>query len=253
MFNFVYSLKDRINTTKVLLPILISTIVIVIVILIFAVRAENSLIISNIEIENTNIVPTSHILEYFEFDVIGKEKSSIDLVVIKQKIETHPYIQNAEVLFKQSNVLYVKIIEETPIAILRGKNGDLSYLSQTGRMMPYTYQNNIINLPVISGWDNSERTKKMALNYATKIINIINEMNNDYMLYISEFVWNSQSRSYDFLSNDIALKVKFGRADDIQGKLEKYLKYYEKMQTLPELAKVEYIDLRWENQIVIKN
>lgn len=177
--------------------------------------------------------------------------SEINLHDIEKKVESHPFVKNAEVFGDQKGNLKVEIEQHIPLArVSRPKAAD-GYISKEGLILPTS----------------SHYTSRVLIlygNYAEKIL----EMNNlekgypellELIRYISEDpFWSAQITELEIpRKGDIRMYqqvgkqvIEFGEAVDIEEKFKKINLFYEEI--LPKKGWNTYsrVNIKYKGQIV---
>ena len=222
-------------------------------ILVITIFATSSLYVSKIWFDETNMFDLKKIIvkndflitkgEIIELSKLKKGIRVFDIRIdeIEERISESKYISKSSIEIIYPATIVIKVTEEDPIAFCLIKN-ELKFVDSKGTIMGNVNPRKSFNLPIILEKKNREL-----------VIELLNESRN-----LSPFVYHEISE-VSFLKNtglivsliDNSAKVIFG-IGDIDKKilvLENFLRDKNKDISLD---KTYYIDLRFKNQVVVK-
>lgn len=209
--------------------------------------------VSKIEIAGNELLTEKEVVSIVEDSVISKKKDDIDMISLAGLLEENSYIKNAYISFSGSESINIEIIERKPVAYLVKDNGELVFVDDDMAMMPFRIidfrQNEI---PLLRNILNDGKLDSLAMSNALNILNSIKKYKNEMYGEISEVIYESRDM-FSFILKKHGLKVKAGNADDMKYKLFKLSKVMDLIYTDKDIYNSEYIDLRWEGQIVIRS
>jgi cell division protein FtsQ len=209
--------------------------------------------IEKVSIIGNSIVSDSDLLYELNFKDVINSKKSPNLLLLKSGIERNPYIQSAYLYQKNSSELIVEVRERTPAAILINESGDLSFMSTDCYVLPYRLLGKLPDMPVVRGvWING-KINKTALHGAYNIINSLSiEQFSRLFKGISEISFNPVDYTFSLYMAGDGLQVLLGSLKDINDKLNFLKIFWQKVIPSNDVSKFEYLDLRWQNQLVVK-
>ncbi|MGE5682203.1 MAG: cell division protein FtsQ/DivIB [Bacillota bacterium] len=216
---------------------------------------EEKKVIEKIELSGNHFLSKQ---EYFNFARLNKlsDYRFLDLSIIKDRLEKHPYVLKADVRFINEDKVQVNITEKTFQAVLLTES-DQYLMTENFMLVPYfSFTKNldlpVIENPLISGKIKSfdilktEETKAaFRLIEAVKMINpeIYSELSDIDLRYGKDIVL--RFRGYNF-------QVVFGRGEEVQ-KLMSFEKVWDRISKNKESADsfINYVDLRYSKLIYI--
>lgn len=210
--------------------------------------------IDSIELKGCYILTPQEITEIIG---ISSETNILDLDIssIQTKLEESPYIKAAIISKQFPNYLEILIKERVPICYINHDN--LALIDGEGIALPLPKKHLETNLPVISGFNSDSLIYKLGHLVPNEellnVVNIINEtMHFSPELYseISEIHYQKNS-NFTLYTIDGGTPIYLGK-----GNLSKQLNILAQFQCLlynkRYLNDYQYIDLRWEKQIIAK-
>ncbi len=202
--------------------------------------------LKNVEIIGNQNVPKSELLSLFEMDTT-KSIFDIDLKAISAKIKKHPFVLEAQVSRKLPNNLVVKIIERKPLAIVNGEK--LSLIDKFGHFLPDLKLFDPVDFPVISNIALAEANNpKLAL--ILSFLDVIKVQNFSLYSQVSEISFSDKVGIYFYLIEN-STPVVVGNENFVQ-KAEKLMKVIKIINHNSELSQVKYFDLRFKDQVIVK-
>ena len=204
----------------------------------------------DITFSETNILSTN----VYE-KLLDNSTKKLNLNEITEIIENHPYVKVARVSRHYPSKLIVEIIERTPIAIVN-KN-PMIFLDEESVVLPEMGNLNDYNLPVLSNFNTDSGlypNGKQAL--STKIIectSIIKQLKNRYTnLYdnLSELKITSDNE-IELILADHPTHIYLGNKN-IYNRIH-ILKEFENKLKPNSISNFNYLDFRYENQIIANN
>ncbi|HEX2788452.1 MAG TPA: FtsQ-type POTRA domain-containing protein [Ignavibacteria bacterium] len=237
-------------------------------VVVFANKWRNNLNYDKITIEGNHTIPSTDILEIArlrEDSTINLDELNIDL--IQDRISKHPEIKKAFVSKEPPDLLKIEVIEKRPIAVLNTSMG-IKLIDDELEIFPYRNIEKIYDLPVISGIRTEDNIK--GLNNINKnelraaLFIVLNAFKESKGLYnnISE-INIADSTKLIVYSNEksIPFYLPYSNAQDVKSK-----EYQEVVRTKMRLydnfmnnifskimtREIEYVDLRFSNQVVVK-
>jgi len=209
--------------------------------------------LQEIEVEGTRLLQKREILELVNLPD-STNLMALDLAKIGRRLETNPYIKRVHVFRKLPSTLYIDIVERVPVAYLSGP--ELVLLDGEGVVLPTPRQENPLELPVITGIGKirlsyGQPVGLTHLYWAAQMLGHMQEhFKNDLYRRFSELHWD-RKKGWVGHFTDLPFEVYFGR-DNLSRKLL-YLKgVFDYLQKKGQLAKIQYIDLRFREEVFVK-
>lgn len=236
----------RINKVKLLL--ILSGLLIAISLLInYSSEWDRTQIINELEIVGNNYLKENEILFYLKDSIVGQEKSSIVLEDIENAVIKNPYIKQIWASFQTNKLVRVRVEERVPIAYLE-KRGDILYIDEEFKILPYRVFKVYTDLPLFYG-----RTKDIGLQKSlVELIEIINNEDSGLLKLLISEIHLERNNLISLVTND-GLNIRFGRMENIKKKLEKLLVFWETKLSQTDLKSINYIDITWLNKVIVKS
>lgn len=228
----------------------VAIILIAIALLVFTARNwMNNQKVTKIAVEGNILVPENEIINLVKDSVVGQKIKDIDLSRLTEKVKNHILIRDAIVSYKTGRQLKIEIVERAPVALApQGSSGEIAYIDQDGIVIQFEPRREFVGLPVISGINMRKAGSEKEIAECMEIIQQINDINSvDHL--VSEIVF--KNGQFYFNSSFKNVRIKFGRANNINDKLSRLGLFYEKAMIEGIEAEIKWIDLRWKGQIVV--
>lgn len=250
--------------------ILILIIVLVALIIGFTVRTlyRNTVCdqVKIVLLDSTDIrfVDQNYIIDFIsqkiDYKVVGNKFKNINLDEIERKLDSIPYIKDAQVYRDKNKFLYIKISQYRPIAQVFDKNNKSFYLGEQGYIIPLS-QKFAYYVPIFNGniqhYDslfykkqnvNDQRFKNGILKEIYDFAGLI--QNDQYMYMLVDQVYVNDSSNLVIIPKIGSFKIIFGSVDDYEDKIEKLKSFY--TIALPRVGwnKYSVVNLTYRNQIV---
>ena len=180
---------------------------------------------------------------------------NIDLKLIQYEIEKHPYIKVAQISRKFPSQINVNIKERQPLAYLN--LNEYLVVDDDGYILPL--RNGIIefNIPTLTGFNNEKSLYPLGLKcLSTKTLEAVNYLNSTKKIFpelisnISEFKIN-QSDYYEMILTEKPTKIIFNNSY-FSKQIFLLKKFNDTIKNEKVLEDYKYVDLRYKNQIVVK-
>ncbi len=194
--------------------------------------------IKHIHISGANRVDKSEILSMANL-CEDENIFDINLHQIKKHIEAHPWIQTASVKRNLKGMLFISIVEQEPLAIVKIENlADILINTQGTPFKEYNpIKDRIENLPVISGLDLTTQNEELLF-YGPLFNSIMNllKVNDGSVMHIRgdkntgiiADVMDTYNRLPEVTNGVIQLKLGFDGFDDKFNKAKKISEYIDK-------------------------
>lgn len=191
----------------------------------------------------------------------------LNLVFIRDRIAKHPEIKKVFVSKNPPNELIIDVVEKRPLAIVNLGN-QLNLVDEECELFPFKNYEKLFDLPVITGIKQVSLQQIEDKNYMNDLkMAVFITMN---ALRKSKFLYNQISEinvadtgKIVIITNDKSVPVYFPRSEEknsisfdyqqeIKSKLVVLKNFLEKSFASLKDKKLDYVDLRFDNQVVIK-
>lgn len=208
----------------------------------------------DIEISGNEILTRSEILTLCGLNEDGDQLLTIKPPEVVKKICNSPYVKAANAVRSLPSKLRITVLEREPVAFIYGRG--LNLIDEDGVLIPVPRNKMRWNLPYISGIDESlgalgHRTiSDKALQgveiiaYMRMIPSSLNEVISEVNLSRSDYIMLKMIRG--------GAEVRIDK-DNYQENLFILNQYFEKYLQWNQLPVFQYVDVRFKNQLIIKN
>ena len=237
----MWTKEELISTLK------ITTYIILIFMLIIGIynynQYENNIFkVNNINVKGNNYISTNEIINVIDMDKV-KSVFDSDINAIKNNIENIPFIKSAYIKIELPNQLHIQIIEQIPIALIVHENKK-NFIDYENNLLPANSKSiNNFPVPIL----NIKKTKTNESNSISVIKYLYKNYNSMYD-NISEI---SESKSKLTIITDKRTEI-FLNPDMTINNLNKLKKFEESIKFIKEINDYKYIDLKFDNQVVVK-
>jgi len=206
----------------------------------------------NIEINGCDILSHENILELGGIKNIN-ETTEIETEQIAKKLLETPIIKGVSITMQLPRTLIITIEERKPIAFIYGKG--LNLIDEEGYLIPVPKVKKLWDLPYVSGISENlgslgEKTESLQ---ALKTISLVNYIRNKNV-FLSSMISEINLSHKDFLEIILVsggAKIKLNK-NNFEKELYILQNYINNFLDLNELANIDYIDLRFQDQLVVK-
>jgi cell division protein FtsQ len=247
------------SKTKVILALLILVFVIAAVVY-FANRWRTNVTFDKITVKE-EILQAANI----KSDSVNIEE--LNLVFIQDRISKHPEIKKVFVSKNPPDELVIEVYEKRPLAIVNVGN-QLNLVDEECELFPFKNYEKLYDLPVITGIKQVStqqiEDKSYMKDLRTAVFLTMNAYKKSKFLYnqISEINVADTNKIIIF-TNDKSIPVYFPRSEDknisdlnyqkeLVNKLVVLKNFFEKSFESLKEKKLDYVDLRYNNQIIVK-
>jgi cell division septal protein FtsQ len=207
--------------------------------------------IKSILVSGNHLLPQNSYLSFSKLlDV--KNSPEVDLAIVKDRLEKHPFISSAEVEMSESGNVRANLLEKSFSAVLI-IDGITYLMSDELQMLPLM-ANTKLDFPVISNPKHGKQYKVLNYLQSSEIIEAYNillaakSVNEDMFKRLSKINLN-YGEDITLTFSDIHPVIKFGY-NDIPKKIIELEKIWSEIKNENrELSQSDYIDLRYLNQI----
>ena len=218
---------------------------------ILAKKYEPKYRVENLVIINNRIIPTEVLLEFIK--VTDKETlKGLTADIILDRIEKYPYVKKVEGVFVDT-ITYKVIIEEVTPFFMAVTNLGKFIVTRERKILPEDTRLRILDLPVFTVTRNLDRADLNIDNkiFSTSFKSFENIYEVDRALFgmISEMNIDNQNNLSLYLSQPRGKIIAGNELDKLRSL---HLSEFWKQVILNSSDEYEYIDLRFQDQIVVK-
>ncbi len=203
-------------------------------------------IIKRIAIYGNNMAQKEDILPLISDSIINKQIKNINSSEIIKIVKTNDFVFDVNVNALFNGEFQIFISERKPIAITIDNDGIIKYTDNSGFVFPYYHNDEYIDLPLVRGNENTNEFEATV-----KLLNKIINEGTEYSDIISEIFPGRGKNTYEIISSDYAYHLVLDDKSSLSEQLSKYYTFMGSSLCGNDLAKIDYIDLRWEKRIVI--
>jgi cell division septal protein FtsQ len=206
-----------------------------------------------IEVVGNKIISDTKILNICGYLKNTKGKIKIDPERIAQDLMSLAYIKGVSIKDRPPRKLSITIEERRPIAFVYGLG--LNLIDEDGFLMPIPNTDIIWDLPLIKGIKQSigklgEETTAPSVHNALKLITYLEQENPLLLDFISEIsMENNNYVELHLIKGGTKIRI---NTDSFRKELFVLKNYLINYADWNQLHSIEYIDLRFQNQLVIK-
>jgi cell division protein FtsQ len=181
----------------------------------------------------------------------GKPVKEIDLKAMEERLEKHPWIENAELYIDNQRVLHAKIEEKTPIARVFTPKGASFYIDSNLHRIPLNERYSP-RLPVFTGFPSDKASwkgKDSVLMADVKSIAQYLNADSFWMAQVEQVDINNEGQ-FEFWPKLGTHHILFGSGQDHISKFHNLDVFYQRVLSLSGFNSYHLLDLRFENQVV---
>lgn len=180
---------------------------------------------------------------------------TLELKALEQKVESDPFIKNAEAFTDMHGNLQVEVVQRKPIVRVINRNGVSYYLDEFQELLPITHKFTS-RVPIASGYisDAADERGEGVSEVLLDIFEIVNEINrNEFIQAIVEQIYVSRTGDYELVPKVGHHIVRIGNdVSDLNRKFDKLELFYKSAMKSEGWNKYRVIDLRFKNLVVCK-
>src|ERR1051326_5117754 len=218
----------------------------------FSLEWKESLQIQRIVVEGARNVSAQEIFALAKLPA-SAPMFGVDLYGVEQRILGHAFVKSAAIERQYPDALRISIVERVPIASVNA--GKMWYVDRVGVFMPHG-QAMKLDLPVIAGLEVVDRVQagsKLSSNDLPQAIDLLKtaqSIDSSVYHFISE-VNMKGGGNITLFSSEAGIPILIGRGD-IARKLVLLQTFWSNFVKAENTEKLQYIDLRFDDQIVVK-
>lgn len=207
------------------------------------------------KIQDNHYVTKEEIFELAEID-FSNDIFEVNTGEIEKRILKHGMIEKVSVTRFLPSALKIKVKEREMIAAISGS--EISAVDIKGNILTQFPMESVYDLPVITGFhfqvDSTGMRSPIDPELVQRAVAMLNEIKSrDLVLYheLSDLHYSREHGFIFYLKNNNT-PVVFG-FDDFSTKIQYFLTIYHHLLDKDELAQAKVIDIRFEDQVVVKN
>ncbi|MFQ5603424.1 MAG: cell division protein FtsQ/DivIB [bacterium] len=212
--------------------------------------ANEVLKFKEMKVEGNRLLSDTEVLSLVAVDS-SKNIFNIDLSRIKKSVEQHPLINRAEVSRRLPSSIVIEVVENEPIALLN--KSTLFPIDENGNIFTKYRLSMLHDYPIISHIsevdDSSAPNNELAI-----ILGFLKEIKEHQFTFyseISEISYSPKYGVYCYLAQG-AIPVFMGE-NDYRTKGHNLQEVLNILDQEKKWSEIEYLDLRFEGQVVVKN
>lgn len=183
--------------------------------------------------------------------VLGSSVGSLDLKMLEERVESNPFVKDAQIFRDLKGNLIVNVTQAKPIARIFKRNGQDLYIDAQGNLLPtiakHTARVPIIELERSFSWEKNLNETE----YGEKVLKMLQYINGDefWRAQIAELVV-ARDGELTLLPQVSKQEVKFGMPEDVETKFKKLKVFYKEILPNKGWNTYSMVNLKFENQIV---
>ncbi|MCZ7558071.1 MAG: cell division protein FtsQ/DivIB [Bacteroidia bacterium] len=183
--------------------------------------------------------------------------TTIDLLEVKRRILANPYIRDVDLMRDPPRTLVVNVTERKPIAMLINVQAADWLVDEDGYVLPAVHAPEVYDVPVITGAGDLRvlkpgvRIVSKKVQKALQVLRTARGMGGGIFHQFSE-VHVAPKRDLVLYTIEAGVPVILGPVVHIENKLRAFNTFWENVAMKYDPAALEYVDLRWSNQVVTR-
>lgn len=214
---------------------------------------KKNLTISHVRVEGNRIVEANEILQLAHVKN-GSPMYELDLAAVQRDVASNFFVKDVTVERDLPSTIRLTVVERSPIVMINGL--DILYLDQEGVVLPHSISKETFDLPILSGIGADTPLKigstlastdvQEALNILASAKSVSREMyhlisevrlrnGGDIVLYAAEW----------------GIPILFGHGE-VASKMVRLEKFWNEVVGERGAQNLQYIDLRYDDQVVVR-
>lgn len=208
--------------------------------------------LEDIHISGNNILTEDEILKILGFKT-GEQLLEISPVDVVEKLKDNAYVRAVNAIYSLPSTLRITIVEREPVAFIYGRG--LNLIDKENFILPVPHKNIRWNLPVITGVKEKlglqgAETISEDAKLAVQVVRYIRVLDMPLKEMVSEIsLANDDYMEIGLSGSSGIIKIDY---DNYQDQLFIAAKYLTDYLDFNRLDKLDYMDVRFSNQIVVK-
>jgi cell division protein FtsQ len=206
-----------------------------------------------VEITGNEILSSENIKELCDYDFSNSSTEEINLEKIAESLMKSDFIKGVSITKRLPRTLNITVDERKPIAFIYGRG--LNLIDNEGFLMPIPKIKKSWDLPFISGISESlgKLGNKTTSSQALKAVALVSHLqcNDNLMLGLISEINMNHSRIFELIMIKGGAKIKINR-NEYEKELYVLQSYIKSYFDWDDLTQIEYIDLRFKDQLIVK-
>jgi cell division septal protein FtsQ len=214
---------------------------------------KTRLVVQHVTVTGNRIVDTNEILQLAQLEP-GTRMYDVDLMALQRNLLSHHFLKSATVERDLPSTLHIHVAERVPVAMIH--RGDILYVDQDGVLLPHAAPGELFDLPIITGMDPrlpltiGTQITDPDLQEALSILSMARIITRDMYHQISE-VHLRGGGDLVLYAAEGGLPILFGRGAAAR-KFASLESFWAEVVRERGSQDLEYIDLRFEDQVVVR-
>ena len=209
-----------------------------------------------ISVTGTSLLSTSEILRLAAISDTAV-LSDIDLMAIRQRIEKNPVVREALLRRNPPSTLEIEIHERLPIALLVNVRSKDWLIDEDGYILPGAPDGTVHAVPImtldhaLADATPGKQIRQQRVQEALRVLRLAKAVDSVFLNCFSEI---SVTAGNDIVlyTLEAGVPVIFGGATNIEQKIMAFRAYWENVAMAHDVSGLEYIDLRFSDQVVVR-
>ncbi|GBD94037.1 cell division protein FtsQ [bacterium BMS3Abin05] len=213
---------------------------------------SNAFLLKSITVRGNRILEKENILKNVSFKK-NMRLTDVELSGIEGRLMKNPYLKSVVVFRRFPSTLEIEVEERSPVAYVSGKK--LWMVDDEGVILPPLLGGETLGLPVITHTGKfqekiGEAVKNKKLRKAVWLLSMMKTLDKNLYYQVNNVDYSVQKGMVVYL-NKRSFPLYFGDSPAVRqiAYMQAILK---KLKRERRVANVQYIDLRFENQVVVK-
>lgn len=186
--------------------------------------------------------------------LLGSDFGSLKLKELEARILKHKFIGGVQVYRDLTGTLTIEVEQNRPIARILNPNGDDTYISTTGELLPESahYTARVMLIAMEAGVD-SIQTNIRDTPEGSRVFDLISYID-EHSFWKAQIAGLQVDRDYEIKLMPQVTKqiIEFGQAEQIEEKFKKLSIFYKRILPYEGWNSYETVNLKYEKQIVCK-
>lgn len=214
---------------------------------------SNAFLLQKIEVKGNRILDRQDILKNVSFKRLTR-LTDVQLTVIEKKIIENPFLKTVIVYRKYPSTLEVEVEERVPIAYVAGKK--VWMIDDEGVLLPKLTGKSAMALPVVTHVGGFQEkpgrpVENAKLRQTIWFLSMLKTLDKDLFYKVNSVDYTTRKGMVVYLTSH-RFPFYFGNNLDIR-QIEYMQAILKKLTRDRLVANVQYVDLRFANQVVVKN
>jgi cell division protein FtsQ len=201
---------------------------------------------------------------YKTFDTLkGKTLRSISLNKIEELVNTMYYVENSQVYRQIDGYVVVNIQQREPVARVVNSFNESYYIDNHGGLMKMS-DSYAARVPVVTGFIRTryspginihKLSQDPTLSRSEKVLTDVNKLlefiaNDEFLKAWVDQIYVTRTGEFELVPRNGVHTIEFGRAEDIENKFEKLMKFYKDGLAHVGWGSYKKINIKYKNQVV---